>query len=156
MIWYSNFFSGLISLFLKHRIVSLFPYVQVAHFTTPICFDDLEPLHTSLNGILPPDIRILEASSVQPDFHARYSACRKTYYYKAYVSAVMDPFQRNYAYHIRNHINVAAMQEAASYFVGVHKFSAFANHSADNSSRDLLRELLRFTVSSTVRKYFLH
>jgi tRNA pseudouridine38-40 synthase len=61
----------------------------------------------------------------------------------------MDPFQHNYSYHIRNHINVAAMQEAASYFVGVHNFSAFANHSADSASRDLLRELLRFTVSST-------
>ncbi|KAG0609467.1 hypothetical protein M758_8G186500 [Ceratodon purpureus] len=122
---------------------------QVAHFTTPTCFDDLEPLHASLNGILPPDIRIREVSSVQPDFHARYSACRKTYQYKAYVSPVMDPFQHNHAYHIKNHVNVAAMQEAASYFLGVQNFSAFANHSADPSSRDLLRELLSFTVSST-------
>lgn len=122
---------------------------QVAHFTTPTCFDDLEPLHTSLNGILPPDIRIREVSSVQPGFHARYSACRKTYHYKAHVSSVMDPFQQNYSYHVRNHVDVAAMQEAASYLVGVHNFSAFANHSADCASRDLLRELLRFTVSST-------
>ena len=127
--------------------------VQVAHFTTPTCFDDLEPLHASLNGILPPDIRIREVSSVQPDFHARYSACRKTYQYKAYVSPVMDPFQHNHAYHIKNHVNVAAMQEAASYFLGVQNFSAFANHSADPSSRDLLRELLSFTVSSTVRTF---
>lgn len=129
-----------------------FLWLQVAHFTTPVCFDDLDPLHASLNGILPPDIRIREASSVQPEFHARYSACRKTYHYKAHVSPVLDPFQHNYSYHIRNHINVAAMQEAASYFVGVHNFSAFANHSTDSASRDLLRELLRFTVSSTVSK----
>jgi hypothetical protein len=118
--------------------------MQVAHFTTPSCFDDLEPLHTSLNGILPPDIRIREVSSVQPDFHARYSACRKTYQYKAYVSPVMDPFQHDYACHIRNHVNVAAMQEAASSFLGLRNFSAFANHSADPASRDLLRELLSF------------
>ncbi|XP_024358741.1 uncharacterized protein [Physcomitrium patens] len=121
---------------------------QVAHFTTPTCFCDLEPLHTSLNGILPPDIRILEVSSVQPDFHARYSACRKTYQYKAYVSPVMDPFQHAYAYHIKNSVNIAAMEEAASYFVGTHNFSAFANHSADTASRDTLRDLLSFTVSS--------
>lgn len=122
---------------------------QVAHFTTPTCFDDLEPLHASLNGILPPDIRVREASSAQLDFHARYSACRKTYHYKAYVSPVMDPFQRNYSYHVKSHIDVAAMQKAASYFVGLHNFSAFANRSADSASQDLLRELLRFTVSST-------
>jgi tRNA pseudouridine38-40 synthase len=130
--------------------------MPVAHFTTPSCFDDLEPLHTSLNGILPPDIRIREVSSVQPDFHARYSACRKTYQYKAYVSPVMDPFQHDYACHIRNHVNVAAMQEAASSFLGLRNFSAFANHSADPASRDLLRELLSFTVSSTVCTILLH
>ncbi|KAG0600707.1 hypothetical protein M758_11G054800 [Ceratodon purpureus] len=122
---------------------------QVAHFTTPICFDDLEQLHTSLNGILPPDIRIREVSSVQPEFHARYSACRKTYQYRAYVSPVLDPFQYGCVYHIRNPVDVAAMREAASHFVGLHNFSAFANHSTDSAFRGDFREILRFSVLCT-------
>lgn len=150
------FLKALLAVFVEHlRCLWWCFYVQVAHFTTPTCFCDLEPLHTSLNGILPPDIRILEVSSVQPDFHARYSACRKTYQYKAYVSPVMDPFQHAYAYHIKNSVNIAAMEEAASYFVGTHNFSAFANHSADTASRDTLRDLLSFTVSSIVRTSFM-
>lgn len=124
--------------------------VQVAHFVTPFCFDNLEPLHASLNGILPPDIRIREIAPVHPDFHARHSACRKTYQYKAVVAPVMEPFRHNYAYHIRHRLNIAAMQEAASYFVGVHNFSAFANASSDSTVRSVVRELLRFSVVYTV------
>lgn len=129
---------------------SCYYFVQVAHFVTPFCFDNLEPLHASLNGILPPDIRIREIAPVHPDFHARHSACRKTYQYKAVVAPVMEPFRHNYAYHIRHRLNIAAMQEAASYFVGVHNFSAFANASSDSTVRSVVRELLRFSVVYTV------
>ena len=140
----SSFFS------LSFLHCSCYYFVQVAHFVTPFCFDNLEPLHVSLNGILPSDIRIREIAPVHPDFHARHSACRKTYQYKAVVAPVMEPFRHNYAYHIRHRLNIAAMQEAASYFVGVHNFSAFANASSDSTVRSVVRELLRFSVVYTV------
>ena len=140
----------LFSLSLSYLHCSCYYFVQVAHFVTPFCFDNLEPLHLSLNGILPPDIRIREIAPVHPDFHARHSACRKTYQYKAIVAPVMEPFRHNYAYHIRHRLNIVAMQEAASYFVGVHNFSAFANASSDSTVRSVVRELLRFSVVYTV------
>lgn len=124
--------------------------LQVAHFVTPYCFEGLDNLHASLNGMLPHDIRVREVSAVHPDFHARYSARSKTYQYKAYVAPVMEPFQHRYAQHIRQPLNVAAMQEAASHFVGVHNFSAFANASPDGTIRAPIRELLRFSVVATV------
>ncbi|CAK9232506.1 unnamed protein product, partial [Sphagnum troendelagicum] len=122
---------------------------QVAHFVTFHCFEDLEILHASLNGILPHDVRIREVSAVHPDFHARFSAQRKTYKYKAYVAPVMEPFQRSYAYHIRHQLNINAMQAAALYFVGKHDFSAFANASNDLSLRPPVREIVRFNVVAT-------
>jgi tRNA pseudouridine(38-40) synthase len=127
--------------------------LQVAHFVTFHCFEDLEILHASLNGILPHDVRIREVSAVHPDFHARFSAQRKTYKYKAYVAPVMEPFQRSYAYHIRHQLNINAMQAAALYFVGKHDFSAFANASNDLSLRPPVREIVRFNVVATVRAF---
>ena len=89
-------------------------------------------------------------SSVQLDFHARYSACSKKYQYRSYVSPVMDPLQHGCVYHIRNPVDVATMQEAASHLLGLHNFSAFANHSADTVFRGDFREIVRFSVLSTV------
>lgn len=109
----------------------------------------LEPLHTSLNSILPQDVRIREIRAVQPEFHARYSALRKTYKYKADLGPVMDPFQRSYAYFFPHVIDMDSMREAASLLTGEHNFSAFANTSLrvlDNP----IRNITKFSVESVV------
>ncbi|KAJ7518656.1 hypothetical protein O6H91_20G002600 [Diphasiastrum complanatum] len=119
---------------------------QVAHFVTPFCFERLDRLHLSLNGILPQDIRIREIAAAQPNFHARYYAHKKMYHYTVYVAAVMDPCQRFYAWHVRESLNIGAMTEAAQFFVGVHDFTTFANSSKDSVQRDLAREILSFNI----------
>ncbi|BBN00527.1 tRNA pseudouridine38-40 synthase [Marchantia polymorpha subsp. ruderalis] len=120
---------------------------QVVHFCTPFMLKKLEPLHTSLNSILPQDVRIREIRAVQPEFHARYSALRKTYKYKADLGPVMDPFQRSYAYFFPHVIDMDSMREAASLLTGEHNFSAFANTSLrvlDNP----IRNITKFSVES--------
>lgn len=119
---------------------------QVAHFTTPFSFDQLESLHAGLNGILPHDIRVREISAVQPKFHARYSATKKTYHYKIYNGTIMDPFQHAYAYHCAHKLNVDAMRQAAEYFIGKHNFSAFITTSRDGFPKDPRREIFRFDL----------
>ena len=54
---------------------------QTANFYTTI--DSIAPQSfvPALNSLLPQDVRILEADEVNGDFHARFSACARTYRY---------------------------------------------------------------------------
>ena len=46
---------------------------QVAHFTTPFSYRCLNSIHSAMNGLLPPEIRVREISAARPEFHARSS-----------------------------------------------------------------------------------
>uniref|UniRef100_K7LZ81 tRNA pseudouridine synthase n=1 Tax=Glycine max TaxID=3847 RepID=K7LZ81_SOYBN len=118
----------------------------VAHFFTPFNYDNLEQLHAALNGLLPTDIRIREISPASAEFHARFSAKSKIYHYKIYNDAIMDPFQRHFAYHSVYKLNSAVMREAATYFVGKHDFSAFANASHNDRVPDPVKHVFRFDL----------
>jgi len=98
---------------------------QVASFTTesPI---PAENLVKALNDILPPSIRVLEASEARDGFHARHSARAKTYRYRIYRGAICPPFLARYVWHYPYPLNEDAMSRAASYFVGEHDFTSFA------------------------------
>src|SRR5579885_2523287 len=72
---------------------------QIAHFTTSSSMDPKRLLLSS-NALLPPDIRILDAIDVPSDFHARFDAVGKIYYYRLHLAPSTDPFKRLYSYHI--------------------------------------------------------
>ncbi|RJP23525.1 MAG: tRNA pseudouridine(38-40) synthase TruA [Candidatus Abyssobacteria bacterium SURF_5] len=96
---------------------------QVAAFTTESEIP-MEKLRRSLNGILPPDIRLTDAREVEAGFAPRY-AREKTYRYAFALGAYLSPFQRRYAWHIHEPLDLEAMQAAANYLVGEHDFSSF-------------------------------
>lgn len=123
---------------------------QVAHFVTPFNYDSLDTLHAALNGLLPSDIRVREISPAVPEFHARFSVRSKIYHYKIYNDTVMDPFQRNYAYHSAYKLNPEAMKEAAKYFIGRHDFSAFANASRNDRAPNPVKNIFSFDVIEKV------
>lgn len=122
----------------------------MAHFITPFNYDNLEGIHAALNGLLPSDVRLRQISPAVPEFHARFSAKSKIYCYKIYNDAVMDPFQRVYAYHSAYKLNAAVMKEAAKHFLGKHDFSAFANASRNDRVPDPVKTVFRFDVNETV------
>ncbi len=76
-------------------------------------------------GLLPPDIVIIAAEEVDPAFHARINAKGKEYRYRIYSGQTANPFLRNYAWHVRDNLDIVAMNEAAQTIVGTHDFSAF-------------------------------
>ncbi|CAM8905668.1 unnamed protein product [Rhodiola kirilowii] len=119
---------------------------QVAHFLTPFNYAALDDVHAALNGVLPDDIRVRELSPALPEFHARFSVESKIYHYKIYNDAVMDPFQRNYAFHSTYRLNPAAMKVAATHFVGMHDFSAFANVSRNDRVTNPVKRIYRYEV----------
>ncbi len=108
---------------------------------------DLHRLKVSLNGILSDDIRILEATSVPSDFHARYSAVGKCYLYHIHTDPVMLPFNRKYAWHIKQKIDLNLLIAATKHFIGEKNFLSFANEShAGSAAKNPIRNLYRLDV----------
>jgi tRNA pseudouridine38-40 synthase len=97
---------------------------QVANFTlvrdaTP------EVVLRALNSHLPQEIRIVSAEAVPAAFHARFDATSKTYRYRLVNARIANPFEREYAWHLFEPLDVAAMAEAARFVEGRHDFAAF-------------------------------
>ncbi len=97
---------------------------QVVHFET----DTLRPLSAWVRGVnahLPTTVRIQWAREVSDDFHARFSALSRSYQYLLYNAAVSSALMAKQTgwYHLP--LNISAMQEAITYLVGEHDFSAF-------------------------------
>jgi tRNA pseudouridine38-40 synthase len=97
---------------------------QVAHFDLE---KKMEPwrLQNGLNGLLPPDIRIMKLQKVNNDFHARFSATGKEYRYFIWNGPAVPPELRLYRLHECRRLNIGAMKEAAQVLVGEHDFAAF-------------------------------
>lgn len=118
---------------------------QVAHVDLS-CLLSAQAVCRALNGRLPPDIRILKASLVRPDFHARRSAEGKEYRYFVWNDATVLPDKRLFAAHAYRPLDVAAMRAAALHFVGRHDFASFtANPQREVAST--VRTIFAFSVS---------
>ncbi len=98
---------------------------QVATFATASSIP-AENLVKALNDILPPSIRVLEATEAPPEFHARKSARGKTYRYRIYRDPICPPFLARYVWHRPYPLDEDAMRQAAALVVGEHDFTSFA------------------------------
>lgn len=105
-----------------------------------------ERLKAAINGNLWRDIRIMKAEKAPDEFHARFSAKRKTYIYRVVNAPVMSPFWRRFAHHEHKPLDVARMNEVARLFLGEHDWTAFASAKSDGESR--VRNVLDFSVES--------
>ncbi|MBC2714635.1 MAG: tRNA pseudouridine(38-40) synthase TruA [Desulfobacteraceae bacterium] len=97
---------------------------QVASFKTALSIPTNAFL-AGLNSLLPDDIVITACESVADDFHARFSAKNKTYQYRIYNRPVPIAISRQYMWHIRKKLDVAAMQQAVAHITGTHDFKSF-------------------------------
>ena len=84
-----------------------------------------ENIVRALNGILPPDIRALQAEEAQPGFNARKDACWKEYEYRVRYTPEPDPFTRNYVWQMTELPDMKKMNKAAVMIIGTHDFSGF-------------------------------
>lgn len=119
---------------------------QVAHFQCH-CQFSLEKLRMSLNALLPKDIRILDSEEVSHSFHAQYSAKSKIYQYRLSLGPVLPPLRRFHYTHIYEPLDLELLQQAASFFIGRHDFTTFANSAREGSAaRGAVRELYRLDI----------
>jgi len=106
---------------------------QVANFRTRSAIPAAQLPH-AVNANVADDIAVLRAEDVAPDFHARYSAKRKTYRYRILCRPVRPAVGAAYVCWRRHPLDVAAMQRAAAHFVGEHDFAGFESHSSGEGS----------------------
>ncbi len=98
---------------------------QVANFRASV-EKDSEKLHRSLNGMLPPEIRIKSIFTVPEEFHARFDAKRRIYIYV--LSTSENPFFRKYCL-FKNHyssLNISGLNSISEKFIGKKDFSSFS------------------------------
>ncbi|MGK2856586.1 MAG: tRNA pseudouridine(38-40) synthase TruA [Thermoanaerobaculia bacterium] len=79
-----------------------------------------------LNSHLPSDVRVCAVERVAPDFHARFSAKRKTYLYQIWNEPVANPFFDPTHAHVPRPLDAGRMREAARALVGRHDFKSFS------------------------------
>ena len=96
-----------------------------------------------LSALLPPDVAVVAAEEVGPDFDPRRWASGKRYRYLISNRPVRSPLRRRTHWEVFAPLNVGAMDEAARPLLGTHDFSAFraANCEAKTPVRTL-RELV--------------
>ncbi|MBI5213902.1 MAG: tRNA pseudouridine(38-40) synthase TruA [Nitrospirae bacterium] len=97
---------------------------QVASFKT-LSELPLNVLLRALNANLPNEIRVINTSDAAPDFHPRYGAKSKIYFYLISNSHIVSPFLYRYAWRIPHKLHFDAIAEALRFFKGRHDFSSF-------------------------------
>lgn len=129
-------------------------------------------LHRALNRLLPRSIRILSAEVVEPPFHARHSAVRKTYEYRIFPSAagslvetsavrrtpgketpdqiteagsdatICPPMLAPFVWDYPLPLDLSTLNRAASHIIGRHDFTSFAAAGPELSGEGLAPDAL--------------
>lgn len=127
---------------------------QVVHFDTPVV-RDMASWVRGVNAFLPASISVRWATEVavpepgqihhaEHDFHARFSATSRTYYYLIYNHPVRSPLMAGRAGWTFRPLDVDAMQAAAQHLVGKHDFSSF--RSVECQAKSPVRTMTSLTV----------
>lgn len=111
---------------------------QVASFKTSSRLSQ-GVIKRALNASLPDDIRIIDACDVELDFHPRYDAKSKIYFYVICNSHIISPFLYRYAWKIPHQLNFDRMSKAMEFLKGRQDFSSFraSGCSAKNAVRTI-------------------
>ena len=113
---------------------------QVCNFKSDTKIDP-ESIRNGLNSLLPDDIYIKEAEFVDPEFHSRYSAKRKSYEYRIWNMKERNIFLRDYTWHIEHDLNLKEMKKCLTMLVGKQDFSSFKSSGSGNINP--VREMYR-------------
>jgi tRNA pseudouridine38-40 synthase len=90
---------------------------------------DIEKLTYKANSFLPKDISIFRILPVHNDAHARFDATSRTYHY--HITTHKNVFNTEFAWYYHHHLDVDAMNEAASLLLNFTDFECFSKTNTD-------------------------
>jgi tRNA pseudouridine38-40 synthase len=108
---------------------------QVAHLDTAATLPPAA-IVARVNDALPADINVLAAERVPPRFHARHSAIARSYLYQ--IARRRTAFGKPYVWWVREPLDVARMEAAATALTGFGDFRAFTDDDPDEKSTQVL------------------
>jgi len=134
---------------------------QVANFHLNNKIDEYKFKH-SLNSILPPSISIDEVAMVPDEFHARFDAKSRIYYYL--IRKNKSPFYDKYSYlnPFSDEIDVLNLNLLSNILIGKHDFSSFCKAKTDTTNKICIineifwKETYGFLVFKVEANRFLH
>lgn len=132
---------------------------QVANFRTEKNIDIYSFKH-SLNGILPVDISITKMESVDQNFHSRFDAKRRIYFYL--ISKIKSPFILKYSCHIHQPLDLNELNFLSTALIGTHDFTGLSrnNPSLENKTCTIFsarwKEVKKMVVFRIEADRFLH
>lgn len=107
-----------------------------------------EQLRRRLNDLLPADIHLIAVDPVPHRFHARHDAVSRSYLYQ--ISRRRTAFGKPLVWWIKEPLDLAAMREAASRFVGLKNFERFTDDDPSQKSTTVLIERLELAESGSL------
>jgi tRNA pseudouridine38-40 synthase len=117
---------------------------QVASFRTASAVEP-EKIQAAVNGVLGPEVVVLDAGYASGAFDARFSASARVYLYVVNAGPVSDPFRARFEWFRPGELSVHRMRAAAGPLVGEHDFTSFCRH--PGGARPTVRRLERLTVA---------
>lgn len=85
----------------------------------------VERVHLALNRVLERDVRLTRAWQADESWHPRFGAKSRVYRYTIFNAPIANPMLMRFAGHVREELNVEAMRESSTQFVGEHDFAAW-------------------------------
>ena len=127
---------------------------QIAHFDSTKKFQPHQIIfglnnyllnHKNSSGKSGSGIVITDCEIVDENFHSRFSAKKRHYFYRIINRKAPLVIEKNRALHVANKLNISAMQEAAQYLVGEHDFSAFRD--AECQAKSAIKTIDEINIS---------
>lgn len=116
---------------------------QVANFKTTSQIDDIS-FKKAFNSLLPKDIVVKDAVTVDDNFHSQHYAKSKIYRYCILKRSYPSAFDYRYSWLIKQPLDIDAMKEAALFLIGTHDFSSFRSSTCE--AKDPVRTLIRLDI----------
>ena len=87
---------------------------------------DPQRIGRAVNGMLAPEVAVLQAGRAPAGFDARRSATGRAYRYRLRRAGTPDPFTARYVWHRPGEYRVGRMRRAARLLEGEHDFTSFS------------------------------
>lgn len=99
-------------------------------------------LQKAINGIIGPEVSVIEAAVAPEGFNARHSAIWRRYRYRIDMRPYPDPLSRHLVWHIGKPVDVGAMTATAQAFLGEQDFSSFCRSVEGRSNVRRVSEIM--------------
>ncbi len=109
-----------------------------------------DKMPAAFNSVLPDDVAVTAATTVDDDFHVRHNVTYKEYIYVINNSSHRDPFSVGRSHHFPRMIDLSGidkMNVAAQYICGKHDFACFM--SSGSSVEDTVRDVKYLEVTKS-------